>query len=652
MQEMKRKKGSKKSESNFRERAEELLRKAHDELETRVRERIMESAKANEALLESEERYRNLFENIPIGIYRTTPDGRILMANPALIRMLGYTSFSELASHNLEEEGFQPTYDRSRFKELMEKQGEVKGLESKWMKPDGSIISIRENAKAVRGEDGAVLYYEGTVEDITERKLAEERFRLVVESVPNAVVMTNQRGEIVFVNSQTERLFGYSREELIGRSIEILVPERSRKKHSEYRTGFNRAPEARPMGVGRDLFALRKDGTEIPVEIGLTPIQTDEGPGVLSSIVDITQRKRMEEALRESEERLRAIMDNTTDAIFVYDENGIIISTNREAQRLLGKNKIRSIWDIIPLEDRARFSERLKDVKEGNRLLDYETHKVLENGERIPVSVGLVYVADGGGRFIETVRDIKERVILRNKIIEVEKAQVVGKMAEGIAHHMGTPLASMLLRVQMLREDMPKTPEYEKIVEKLDSIERQIFYSQRIIQRLLKFVSKPESEKSPERVSTLIEDSVEIINPLLKKRGIEMKLSMDEDSTVLADSNLLGLVFVDIMMNAVDAMPEGGRLSITASRGNPKNLVDIVISDTGTGIPKELLPLVFEPFFSTKPSGKGTGLGLSVAKRIIHDHGGEISIESIEGRGTSVLIRLPLYTEEKGIAQA
>jgi len=138
---------------------------------------------------ESEERHRHLFENIPTGVYRTTPDGRILMASSALIRMLGYSSFDELASHNLEkEEGFQSINYRRQFKELLEREGEVIGLESQWMKLDGTPIFIRENARAVRGEDGAVMYYEGTVEDITERKRvedtpreSEERYRTLIE---------------------------------------------------------------------------------------------------------------------------------------------------------------------------------------------------------------------------------------------------------------------------------------------------------------------------------------------------------------------------------------------------------------------------------------------------------------------------------------
>lgn len=138
---------------------------------------ISERKKAEMALRESEERFRNLFENSTIGIYRTTPDGRILLANPALVRMLGYSTFKDLALRNLEESGFEPGYIRSQFKKRIEAEGKVIGLESAWKRRDGSVIYVRESAKAVREADGQVAYYEGTVEDITEKKRAEERIQ-------------------------------------------------------------------------------------------------------------------------------------------------------------------------------------------------------------------------------------------------------------------------------------------------------------------------------------------------------------------------------------------------------------------------------------------------------------------------------------------
>jgi len=263
------------------------------------------------------------------------------------------------------------------------------------------------------------------------------------------------------------------------------------------------------------------------------------------------------------------------------------------------------------------------------------------------VSISLVYMSHGGGRFIETVRDISSRVAMRKKIIELEKSQIVGRMAEGFAHHMGTPLASMLLRVQMLKEDVSNIPGCEGILEKLDSIERQILYGQKVIQRLLKFVGNPISEKSPEDAASILTESVDLIRPLLKKKTIDVHVETEENLAILTDTNLLHLVFTDTIMNAVDAMPGGGSLTLTASGDTIPGFAVITINDTGDGIPKEIIPYVFEPFFTTKPAGMGTGLGLSVAKRIISDHGGEISIKSKEGEGTTVTIKLPIFSEER-----
>ena len=478
--------------------------------------------------------------------------------------------------------------------------------------------------------------------------VSEETLRLIVDSAPNGIIIADGRGKIVFVNTQIEQMFGYTRHELRGQNVEILVPERYSNGHAGHRARYLAEPEARMMGRGRDLYAQHKDGTEIPVEIGLNPVDTGRGLVVVSTVVDITERKRAEALLIEREERLSEIMDNTADAIIVFDDRGAVETYNREAKMLFcgGEGEINDIWEIITPENRDSFSEKQRRARRGVRITDSETEMIGKGGKRLSVSVSLVYMDRGGGRYIVTVRDISDRLLMRNKIVELEKSQIVGKMSEGFAHHMGTPLASMLLRVQMLKEDVPDIPECEDVSGKLDSIEKQILYGQRVIQRLLRFVSKPVNEKQPESVFTLFDESTEIIKPLLKKNGISLELIIPDDLSVLADSNLLHLVFSDTMMNAVDAMPEGGAITVTAYRGERKETVYIEITDTGVGISEDTIPYVFEPFYTTKPAGKGTGLGLSVAKRVIHDHGGEVSIKSKVHSGTTVLIKLPILNEE------
>jgi len=452
---------------------------------------------------------------------------------------------------------------------------------------------------------------------------------------------------LVSLNSQIEKMFGYTRRELLGQYVEMLVPGRYSKGHVSHRTRYVAEPEARMMGRGRDLLAQHKDGTEVPVEVGLNPVRTERGIVVIATVVDITERKRTEALLFEREERLREIMDNTTDAIIVFDDEGVIETYNREAHMLFcsGNTEIKDIWEIITPENRDSFSERLRRARDGARITDFETEMIGKDGKRVSVSISLVHMDQGNGRFIVTVRDISERLIMRNKIINLEKSQIIGMMSEGFAHHMGTPLASMLLRVQMLKEDVPDIPECAGVSDKLDSIEKQILYGQKVIQRLLRFVGKPGHEKQPESVSALLDESIEIIRPLLINNGISLEVNVSDSLSVLADSNLMHLVFSDTMMNAVDAMPDGGVISVTASRGDGGETAEIKIADTGVGISEETIPYVFEPFFTTKPAGKGTGLGLSVAKRVINDHGGEISIKSKVESGTTVLIKLPMLNE-------
>lgn len=482
----------------------------------------------------------------------------------------------------------------------------------------------------------------------TNRLIDDDFFKLVVESSPNGIIITNNKGKIVLVNRHAEKLFGYKSAELVNKTVEHLMPAKFRKNHRKYRSSFSSRPENRPMGANRNLYAIHKTGTEFPVEIGLSHITTENGIYFLATIIDITERVKTDIALRESEKTLQAIIDNTTDAILVYDKSGRILSFNNQADKVFNFKKgfINKVSDFIPPEYEFTFSTMLNEAIKGKQLHDFEMEKILPDGTRLSVSIGLVYVESEKGMFIETVRDITDRVNLRNKIIDFEKAQIVSKMSEGIAHHMGTPLASMLLRIQMMKEDISNLEGGSEFMGKLDSVEKQIFYGQRVMQRLLKFASKPRGEVSPVNIKTLLSEISEILKPLCLKSGISIDIGIKNNINVLGDSDMLELVLSDISMNAIDAMAEGGKLTINLSADKTGNCI-ILLKDTGTGIPKKILPLVFEPFFSTKPSGKGTGLGLSVAKRIVQDHNGKIRIKSTEGKGTEVKISLPILEEVK-----
>ncbi len=192
------------------------------------------------------------------------------------------------------------------------------------LRVDGSEFPVEIGLKPIQTAHGTLVL--STVVDITERKRAEERFRLVIESTPNGIVMVDRQGKILLVNASIEKSFGYNRNELMGKPIEMLLPERFRNKHPEYRAEFMASPKTRPMGAGRDLFGLRKDGTEFPVEIGLNPIQTDQGILVLSPIVDITERKQIEKERLELLEREQDARKQAEEASRMKDEFVAVVS--------------------------------------------------------------------------------------------------------------------------------------------------------------------------------------------------------------------------------------------------------------------------------------------------------------------------------------
>lgn len=259
-------------------------------------------------------------------------EGHITSWNRGAEKVYGYAAHEVIGRHIsvLAPPGRED--ELTAFMERLRHGEAVEQYETKRQRKDGTVIDVSITLSPVRGKAGEVIGVSGVARDITERKRAEERFQVAVESAPNAMVMVNHEGRIVLANSQTEKLFGYKRNELMGQPVEILVPAQFRARHPEYRKGFFGERMARPMGAGRDLYGLRKDGTEFPVEIGLNPIETEHGAWVLSAIVDITERKL-------AEERFRLAVESSPSAMVMIDASGSIVLVNAETERLFGYDR-------------------------------------------------------------------------------------------------------------------------------------------------------------------------------------------------------------------------------------------------------------------------------------------------------------------------
>jgi PAS domain S-box-containing protein len=356
--------------------------------------------------------------------------------------------------------------------------------------------------------------------------------RLAFDLSPSGMLAVDSAGAIVAANREAERLFGWPREELIGRSIEELVPERFRGRHPGHRSAFMGDPHARPMGAGRDLFGLRRDGTEFPVEIGLNPVTSDRGRFVLASVVDISARRELEDNLRRA-----------------------------------------------------------------------------------------------------------------------QKLEAVGVLAGGIAHDFNNILLGIVGHAELVLREASLGPQNREDLERvLKAAER----GRTLVQRILQFSRDTQVARKPLRLEHALAEVIQLLRASLPST-VEILAALDPVTpAVLSDETQLHQIVMNLATNAAHAMPDGGRLEIRVTRFDvgsefvrahpgmePGPHARITVSDTGTGMPPEVLERVPEPFFTTKPPGQGTGLGLSIVHGIVRAHRGVLEIESAPGRGTAVRITLP-----------
>lgn len=358
----------------------------------------------------------------------------------------------------------------------------------------------------------------------------------------------------------------------------------------------------------------------------------------------LRQRRIAEEELRRSRERYRGLLEASPGAVALYDASLRVSEWNAAAERLYGFSKadvIGNVLPTVPAEKEMELQNFLGMVDSGQSVLDNETLRRNRQGGLIEVQLSLLPFRERGHNyFLEVTADIRERVRLRQTLLELEKLTSMGKMAAGTAHHLNTPMASMLLRVQMMRERAAANG----FANDLEQLENTIGFCQQFVRRLLDFSRRPAPHKQPEEITALIEASLGFLAPSVnaKKARVTTDLASAAGMRVMADRNELETLLLILLSNALDAISIGGNISVRC-RHPESGAVELEIVDDGCGISEADMSRIFEPFFTTKPPGKGTGLGLAIARNIVAEHGGLIRLEGAPGKGAVATVQLPVY---------
>jgi PAS domain S-box-containing protein len=616
-----------------------------------------EMQEATAALKKETEERRHLFETSLDLILITDRRGNFVQVSPSSAAILGYKPeemIGRSAAPFLHPDDLEPTRAEMR---LARRSGYLRNFETRYCRKDGSIATLAWTG--VWSEARQQYFFIGR--DMTEATLAEEKFRLAVEASPSGIIMTDAGGTIILVNAETERMFGYLREELIGQSIDMFVPIKLRDGHIQERKGFVARPERRRMGAGRDLFGLRKDRSEFPVEIGLNPIHTPRGLLILSAVVDITESKRAQAALVESAAMARGIVETALDAFVQVDEAGAIVEWNSQAELMFGWSRHEAIGKllvdmIVPELHRARYKEGLaRFLRTGEGWIlgtRFEIEAQRRDAQLINVEVSVTaFRRHGSHVFNWFIRDLTDRIAAEAQVRQAQKMEAVGQLTGGIAHDFNNILTVITGTIEIIAEAVANKPEAAAVAKMIeDAAER----GADLTQRLLAFARKQPLQPHKINVNALVVDTAKLLRPTLGEH-IEIESMLEEDIwPSLVDPHQLSTSLLNLALNARDAMPDGGKLTLETanvhldenyvraqSEVRPGPYVMVAVSDTGTGIPAAIRDRVFEPFFTTKEIGKGTGLGLSMVYGFVKQSGGHVKIYSEEGHGTTIKIYLP-----------
>jgi two-component system cell cycle sensor histidine kinase/response regulator CckA len=493
---------------------------------------------------------------------------------------------------------------------------------------------------------------------LEELDLSRRRTRAFFEAASQGIVTLSPDGVIVAVNSRMEGMFGYDRAELAGRSLEMLLPERLREDHLQHLSMYFAQPGEATAVLRTELTGLRKDGSEFPLEIGLSFIRNDRGVEAIGLVSDISERRRQEEASRQ----LAAIVSSCQDAITGETLDGIVTSWNPGAERMLGYSAAEivgtSINRLIPDDLRGQLDETLDRVRRAGSIDHFETELVARDGKRLVVSLSAAAIRDRDGRVTgisRIVRDVTEQRRFEDGLRQFQKMETIGQLAGGIAHDFNNLLTVINGYAGTVLGRLDGNDPLRQPVSQIQAAGRQ---AAALTRQLLAFSRRQILQARVVNINTIVRAMQEMFSPLIRA-DVHLRLVLDLAlDCVKADPHQIEQMLLNLIINASDAMPASGVLTIETKnvrlggdagrlpgQPEPGRYVALVVHDTGVGMAPEIAARVFEPFFTTKPQGEGTGLGLSTVFGIVTQSGGHVTVDSCLGGGSSFSVFLPATDE-------
>ncbi len=519
---------------------------------------------------------------------------------------------------------------------------------------DGGLLYVNVSRSALRQDaDGAhqVLYCKRDVTHLKvarDAKLVETRFGALLESTPDAILIVNAMGRIVLANSQAARAFAYDPGELIGKPVEILLPERFRATHVGHRSLFSQQPRTRTMGHGLELFGRRRDGYEFPVEISLSPLSTDEGTMVMSAVRDITDRKK-------AEQKFRGLLESAPDAMVIVGRDGRIALVNSQLEKLFGYRREEVLGKpvdiLVPQRYRAKHAQHRAGFFGQPRPramgAGLELYGQRRDGSEFPLEISLSPLETEEGLFVSgAIRDATERRRFEQTLQDANRLK--SEFLATMSHELRTPLNGIIGFSEFLIDEKAGALNARQKEYLTD-----VLASGRHLLRLINDVldlSKIEAGKMDLVEETFdlaaaVEEVCAVVSPIAQTKAITLHGEVsDQLTTVKLDRHKFMQILYNLLSNALKFTQAGGEVSLSLEREGAE--LRLQVRDTGIGIHAADLPKLFLEFqqldSGTGRRHDGTGLGLVLTKRLAELHGGSVRVASEIGKGSVFTVKLPL----------